>query len=462
MVQSNVALVRVAVRPKLTTFRAIVALAIFGAASAAPLVACATVRSNVAIARPPAAVAVKPAMSDAFVDSIGADSHFSYDNTPYVQNFSTIGPLVAASGLRHLRDADRGTVYAAKMNYLAAHGVRHSLGFNVGDTAATIDTALADFGSQVDFAESANELDLTRSTNPDWVQQLQTLQKLIYHTIRAKPAYNALPVLGPSLADANLYSLLGNLDAVADAGNLHSSTCDYNPGISPYFASIEAGIADASKATPGRPIWTTETAYDSDLAHTCGLSDEVIAKYDPRTVAERWNAGQPKTYFYQLVDVPADAVFGTTGLIEPTGVPKPQFVALESLIGLLADPGPAFVPTPLSFVLAGDTNAVHDTLLQRRDGTYELLVWLEKASWNHDTRAPIAVAPQSVKFELPYRPSQVETFAYDGTWHFTRRVVLGCTPGRRCARARPRPSATSNVFTVQLSVTDTISVVTFK
>ncbi len=442
--------------------RALATLALYGAASTVPLVAGAAVHPVVASSRPIVSVAAKPAMSDAFVDSIGADSHFSYDNTPYVQKFSTIGPLIAASGLRHLRDADRGTVYAAKMNYLAAHGVRHSLGFNLYDTAATIKTALASFGSQVDFIESANELDLTSSTDPHWVEHLQTLQKLIYKTVRANPAYNALPILGPSLADANKYALLGNLDAVADAGNLHSSTCDYNPGISPYFASIGVGIAEASMATPGRPIWTTETAYDSDLGHTCGLSNDVIAKYDPRTVAERFNAGQPRTYFYQLVDMPVDPIFGTTGLIEPSGVPKPQFVALESLIGLLADPGPAFVPTPLSFVLAGDTGYVHDTLLQRRDGAYEMLIWLEKASWDHNTRRPIAVAPQSVQLELPYHPAFVETFAYDNTWHFSGRVLTTCAPGGRCARVRSAMAAASNVFSVPLSVSDAISVVVFK
>jgi len=440
---------------RITIFRAFIALAISGAVSALPLVACATVR-------PLVEAGVKPGMSDAFVDSIGADSHFSYDNTPYVQKWSTIGPLIAASGLRHLRDADRGTVYAAKMNYLAAHGVRHSLGFNVGDTAETINTALADFGSQVDFIESANELDLTASRNPQWVQQLQTLQRLIFRTVRMQPAYDALPILGPSLADANKYVLLGNLDSVADAGNLHSSTCDYNPGISPYFASIATGIEEASKATPGKPIWTTETAYDSNLAHTCGLSSNVIAKYDPRTVAERWNAGQPRTYFYQLVDMPVDPIFGTTGLIEPTGVPKPQFVALESLIGLLGDPGPAFVTTPLSFVLAGDTDDVHYTLLQRRNGAYELLIWLEKASWDHDARVPIAVAPQNVKLELPYHPTYVETFAYDKTWHFSGSASSSCTPGRRCARAHPATTASSEIFTLPVTVTDAISVVEFK
>jgi len=160
--------------------------------------------------------------------------------------------------------------------------------------------------------------------------------------------------------------------------------------------------------------------------------------------------------------MPVDPMFGTTGLIEPTGVPKPQFVALESLIGLLGDPGPAFVTTPLSFVLAGDTDDVHYTLLQRRNGAYELLIWLEKASWDHDARVPIAVAPQNVKLELPYHPTYVETFAYDKTWHFSGSASSSCTPGRRCARAHPATTASSEIFTLPVTVTDAISVVEFK
>jgi hypothetical protein len=409
-------------------------------------------------------------MSDAFVDSIGADSHFSYENTPYATKFDVIAPQLVASGIRHLRDADRGTVYAGRMNYLFAHGVKHSIGYNVGDTSASIISTFQTWIKQADFIEPANEWDATSSKNPGWAAQLRALQRLIYSVVRAQPAGKTIPILGPSIANGSLYAAVGDLDSYATAGNLHNATCDYNPGVD-NFSGIADQLASASVVTPGKPIWTTETGYNNNMVRPCSLPNDVIAKYDPRTVAERWNAGIPHTYFYQLVDMPVDPIFGGMGLMDAMGRPKPQFTALKSLISLLADPGPAFKPTPLSYIATGETDNIDHTLLQRRDGTYELLFWLEVPSWDHNRRFEYSVPQQTVTVTLPFQLSATRLFTYDrATWGMSEHVFSFCAPGMRCARNGGPLSTALGAATfsasvgssITLSATDTISVLLFK
>jgi hypothetical protein len=365
----------------------------------------------------------KPGMSDAFVDAIGADSHFYITTDPYVTQFATIAPLVVASGIRHLRDSNQGTAYAGRMSYFAAHGIKHSIGTTVTAKRAEIDDELTTFGSQVDFIEPANEWDAQHLVNPDWVAQIRANQALIFAATRANSATSTLTVLGPSIAWPVEYAKLGNLQSEENAGNIHNSTCDWNPGTDNYL-SITSYDAYARESTPTKPLWTTETGYGDDMSvASCTLPDAVIAKYDPRTVTERWNAGQPRVYFYQLVDEPSDSLFGSTGLIDAAGKPKPQFTALQSLIGILSDRGGAFTTVPLSYALSGETANVDHTLLQRRDGSYELLLWLEVPAWDHDTRTAIAVKPQTITVTLLANPTSARQYVYDSAWKLQSRPV---------------------------------------
>ena len=60
---------------------------------------------------------------------------------------------------------------------------------------------------------------------------------------------------------------------------------------------------------------------------------------------------------------------------------KPAGHAMANLIGLLADPGPAFQPGRLDFVVSGDN--VQTILLQKRDGEFWLALWLSSSLWDH-------------------------------------------------------------------------------
>lgn len=390
-----------------------------------------------------------PGQADAFVNSIGADSKFSYRGTPYVRLFPTISKLLIDSGIRHLRDSAPATPdYLERMATLGAHGINHSQGFNVKATAAHITSTLKTFAPYVDFVESQNEYDSQRRNNPDWISELIAAQKTLYTTVHGNPAFNGITVLGPALSHQQLYAALGPLDQYEDAGNLHYSPCDYHPGVD---IRGHEGMRRMHRllrsSTQTKPIWTTEAGYN-DGSRVCRVPDDVIAKYDPRTSALRWNLGEPRTYYYQLVDLLSDPTFGNMGLIFADGSPKPQFTALSSLIHVLNDPGRAFTPTPLRYSMSGDTRNVDHTLLQKRDGRYELLVWLELPAWksldNHLSGMPIDVPPQTVSISLPASITSATIYRYAPNWNLT-----------------PAPLSVRNQ-SAEVKVTDAISVIELK
>jgi hypothetical protein len=102
-----------------------------------------------------------------------------------------------------------------------------------------------------------------------------------------------------------------------------------------------------------------------------------------------------------------------------SGAPKPQYTALQSMTALLGDPGPAFQPTSLAYALAGNMANVHQLLLEKRDGTYFLMLWLEVPGWNPSTGLPAMVTPQVVSLSLQKPPSSATQYSYASNWSLT-------------------------------------------
>jgi len=385
-----------------------------------------------------------PGQADAFVNAVGVDSHFNYGGI-YIKNWPAISSALIGSGIRHIRDGGEPYPgYLQRLATLGLHGIYHSEGFSVTATSSLIQKRLSRFAPYVDFVEGQNEYDSVARRDPEWAARLVDAQKTLYATVHGDPRFSNVTVLGPALARPRYYSLLGSLDAYEDAGNLHYGTCDDPPGIDSPHQSTRRVHALLRASTQTKPIWTTETGYNSDTLRPCHLPDDIIAKYDPRTVTEHWNLGEPRIFFYQLADMPRDPIFGGMGLLHADGSPKPQFTALKSMIGLLEDRGSSFTPTPLNWALSGETQNVHHTLLQKRDGRYELLLWLEVPAWkstsrDHRVGVPLDVRPQTISVTLPGSIPSAKLYRYTSNWDLT--------PEQLAIRAR----------SVQVQVSDEVS-----
>jgi len=385
----------------------------------------------------------KATEADAFVDTIGVNTHFDYHGTPYVTEWPVISQALIKSGIRHIRDGSPSYYeYGSRLATLGAAGIHHGVGFDVTATAETMAQTLASQAPYIDFVEPNNEYDSYASKDPNWVSHLVDELKRLYSTVRANPSYNGIVVLGPALRSQYLYPKLGNLTPIADDGNLHNATCNQNPGTSTDIG-IKANIALVHASTT-KPVWTTETGYSDAMSRSCGLPDDIIAKYDPRMIAQRFIAGEPRTYFYQFADMPSDPEFGATGLLYSSGQPKPQYTSLSNMIALLSDPGPSFETSRLQYAISGNTTNVEHILLQKRDGTYVILLWLEVPSWKSVNAANVggerlAISPQSVTLTFASKPSRASLYQYGPNQNLISQTQ------------------TSNTSAITINVTDSIS-----
>ena len=73
-------------------------------------------------------------------------------------------------------------------------------------------------------------------------------------------------------------------------------------------------------------------------------------------------------------------------------------------------------PANLTLVLTGDFQDVDTVLFQKSDGSYRLILWLEKPGWDPRSNMAIAVRDQNVSLSLPppYRVRRLLRFGDTG------------------------------------------------
>lgn len=343
--------------------------------------------------------------ADSFVESMGINVHLHYDDTAYAAFQTVIKPRLRELGIRHLRDGivHRRPDKVAMMRDLEALGFKFLLNADPrGTTAVQARDYVKQFPSVV-MVEGPNEPDLGLGEN--WITVARDYQKQLYQEIKNDPATRSLPVLATSLVNNNSFDRLGDISQWADYANLHNYYGGRNPGTPGWgdngYGSITWQMDQARKVTPNRKILSTETGWhnyvDNPGGHR-GTPEGVVAKYLPRLFFMHFNSGFIRSYPYEFIDErnnPYD-LENNFGLLRYDGSPKPAYTALKNLISLLNDPGPTFTPGTLSYSLSGNLNNVKQTLLQKRDGTFYLALWVEGYNWEPDAKVELAVPPQRV------------------------------------------------------------------
>ena len=157
-----------------------------------------------------------------------------------------------------------------------------------------------------------------------------------------------------------------------------------------------------------RPIIVTETGYhnavnDRQTTHKA-VTEQVAAKYIPRTFLEFFNRGIKRTFLYELMDQrPAPDAENNFGIIRANGTPKPAFYALRNLISVLNDTPGSTASGGLSYYFSGDVKDLHHLLLQKSNGDFYLVLWLNSESTD-------AVKTQRVTVNLLTPTQEAATF----------------------------------------------------
>ncbi len=421
-------------------------LAATGASALAPQAATA------AQTKPVAARAVPVA---AFLDSLGVDTHVSqgYDYRKYI-------PALQYLGVGVIRDS---THEVARL--VALHretGVLVDIG-NAGDLDELLAAGrtLAAAGALLSFegANEPNNFPITYDGKKggglrSWVPVAE-FQRALYAAVKRDPALKDYPVFHVSEGGAEFDNVgLQWLTIPDGAGTVMPAGTRYADYANPHnyvignchrYLDNQAWQAadpvldkcwDGLYVEYGRP-WargypgytpaqlphiprvTTETGWDT-VSDPGG--EPVQGKVLVNTYLAQYARGWRYTFIYELGD--GEGGGGHQGLFHADWSPKPAATYIHNLTTILADEAAAPQRTgTLRYAIANQSPTVHDLLMQKSDGTFELAVWGEQVSGSND-----------VVVELGGRHARISV--YD--------VTVGTAPVRTLAHADRVPLTLSD------------------
>lgn len=364
-----------------------------------------------------------------FVDSIGVN--VPIDNP---RLYDAMLPLLRASGIRHVRvGICTNVVQCAFFRKLEKTGIKGTVIEGADTDAHQISTLLTDdgpltMGAFVEAIEGINEPNNPGMPwyTPQWASHTRTQQKILWDTVKSNPKTAQVSILGPSICcNYTDQKTLGDLSAFLDYGNMHDYFGVLNPGsifytgayVIDYQRTVQAAVSGA------KPMISTETGWGTKGAQPADEVDGLVQqKYILRGFLEHRLHKVERVFDFLFVDDPAAGpAYESFGLIAVSKSgelrPKPIYPALKSLIGALEDHGGAFEPTGLSFSISGDASSVDHLLLQRNDGSFDLLMWLELPNWDKKRDKPVTYPPQKVSLELstPIASAGVSRFDAKGS-----------------------------------------------
>ena len=166
----------------------------------------------------------------------------------------------------------------------------------------------------------------------------------------------------------------------------------------------------ASRPSLPKPI-TTRFRRNSNWG---GVNQDVQAKYGLYTAFDDWKNGVAATFFYELMDERADLEREHNfGLFQADGSPKAFATALHSLTTILSDVGQgagSFNPSPLGVSFAGLPGTASNLVLQKSNGTYDVVVWDEQELWDSGNHVQLAASSSDVTVSLGSTFASVDVF----------------------------------------------------
>ncbi len=342
--------------------------------------------------------------ADAFVDSIGVNVHLSYYDTAYSNYAGVIKPRLLEAGIRHIRDGCPSlnqTEFRNRLNDLGNAGVKSMLFCSpyTGPSMDEIITALKKVTPSIEWIEGPSETDLTGVSfhGSKFPEGTRAFQNELYAAVKGDAELKNLPVVMTAAGDPENSPRLGRLDS-ADYANTHCYAGGGPPGFRWNW------YMDRCLTNIQRPIVASETGYHHATNHTDGhwirgVTERASGRYLPRLFAEYFVRGVVRTYVYEFLDEKVQPEYSEAnfGILRWDGEPKPAYLALKNLIALLRDPGPGFSLSTLGFSINGDAEPVRHLLLQKRDGRFYLLLWINAVSYDTKSKRDVEFTPQPTR-----------------------------------------------------------------
>jgi hypothetical protein len=144
------------------------------------------------------------------------------------------------------------------------------------------------------------------------------------------------------------------------------------------------------------PKVTTETGWVT--AGDGSITEEQQAKLFLNLYLSAFKRGWSYTFVYMLHDSQGQ---GTWGFVKSDYSSKPSGTYMHNMTTILADKSSDFTPGKINYTIANEPATVHDMLMQKRDGTFDLAVWGEQATGSNDITVNLGAKYASVKVYDP-------------------------------------------------------------
>ena len=399
------------------------------------ILTAATGAASPALAEP---VQAKPA--GAFVDSVGIVGPFGEAKGVYAENYEALKDAIRELGIRYYRTS-AVTPRAAKVaedfsRTLGMKGIFHlsewdgskQNGVRLGSAAGIIDGLTAAGTTGILAIEGPNELN--QNGPSDWAKQLREYQLEIFKYVKSQPRLQNILVVGPSLVTnaerPRPSETLGDIQDRIDLGNMHDYVADGGAVESRFRQS--AAMLRSNNFGPV-PLMITETGTCTEWklvkartpSQKC-VSEKAQAKYLPRSLLDKFDENpKNKAFIFELINrappARAESAGGDGwwgwGLLDYGMNRKPGFYAVRNLIELLNDQG-NFAAGSLDYKLKGAGDRVQQVLLQKRNGTFDLILWQPVRSFDKDNNVDLDPAEIPVTLALAraanvsvYRPTPI-------------------------------------------------------
>lgn len=369
-----------------------------------------------------AGAGVQAISANTFLGSLGVNVHIAqgYNGNNYVSPLQYLG-------IRNIRDEALNipSIYQLhqQTGVLVDIGVScNQLGANTNKTLSDIVQYLSSAGAllSVEGPNEPNNYPLTYNGQQGggtcgtctWVP-VAACQRDLYSAVKSNSSLSQYPVLTVSLAGAETDNVgLQFLTIPSGAGTVMAAGTTYGDyaNLHNYVSSNRQDLYEDNQAWiaadtqqnsfPGDTLYaefgatfykqyagynasqlqtlprvTTETGWDS-ISNPGG--ETVQGKVLTNAYLAQFKRGTSYTYIYELVDGEGGA--GNQGLFHSDYTPKASATYIHNLTAILADTGSLASPGAVNYTITNQPATVHDLLLEKSNGTYELVLWDERAS----------------------------------------------------------------------------------
>jgi hypothetical protein len=352
--------------------------------------------------------------SDTFLSSLGVNTHVDQGYNPN----SYVAPLQYL-GIRNIRDGERNL-----FGYIMLHrktGIHVDLLANLSRLKTVAKTlSRAGILLSVEGPNEPNNFPVTYNgkrgggTSESWAPVAQ-LQKELYSAAKNDRELKQYPIFHVSEGGAETDNVgLQFLVIPAGAGTLFPAGTQYADYANPhnYVSSTSNRYVDNQAWQAADPTlnshwdglygeygrtWkmhfqgysdtqlqtlqrvTTETGWDS-VANPGG--ERIQGTVLVNTYLAQFKRGWRYTFIYELGE--GEGGGGNQGLFHKDWTPKLSAIYIHNLTSVLADIIPVASPEKLDYSIANEPATVHDLLLQKSSGVFELVVWGEQVAGAND------------------------------------------------------------------------------